>query len=64
MFADEVVIDRTLKDKKFQKSTDIEKIEFYETTSRITGNTCGPESDWPCLEDNGCLVIKRLQKVD
>ena len=30
--------------------------------SSITLNSCGPSSDWPCLEDNGCLKINQFIK--
>ena len=30
--------------------------------SHITLNTCGKQSDWPCMDDEGCLEIKRLIK--
>lgn len=47
-------------------STSVEKnkkIIFSEPTEkRITGNACGPESDWPCMESDGCLIIKKLSK--
>jgi hypothetical protein len=47
-------------------STSVEKnkkIIFSEPIeNRITGNACGPESDWPCMESDGCLVIKKFSK--
>ena len=30
--------------------------------SNITLNSCGPKSDWPCLEDKGCLNINQFIK--
>jgi len=30
--------------------------------SSITLNSCGPKSDWPCLEDKGCLSINQFIK--
>ena len=30
--------------------------------SSITLNSCGPSSDWPCLEDKGCLKINQFIK--
>jgi hypothetical protein len=34
--------------------------QFYE--KRITGNSCGPETDWPCMHEDGCLVIEKFKK--
>ena len=28
--------------------------------STITLNSCGPESDWPCMKDKGCLIIDKF----
>ena len=28
----------------------------------FTLNSCGPSSDWPCLEDKGCLKINQFIK--
>jgi hypothetical protein len=40
-------------------------VQFYEiTNSRITGNVCGPDSDWPCMESAGCLVIENFKKKE
>jgi hypothetical protein len=30
--------------------------------THITLNSCGKQSDWPCMDDEGCLEIKRLIK--
>lgn len=43
-----------------KESSKKENYQFYET--RITGNTCGPETDWPCLDADGCLVITKFKK--
>jgi hypothetical protein len=47
-------------------SSDINSdIQLYEiTNSRITGNVCGPDSDWPCMESSGCLVIENFKKKE
>jgi hypothetical protein len=29
---------------------------------KITLNSCGKQSDWPCLNDEGCLEIEELVK--
>jgi len=44
---------------------DVKKIEgeiFCVKESKITLNSCGKQSDWPCLEEDGCLEIERLVK--
>ena len=28
--------------------------------STITLNSCGPQSDWPCMEESGCLTINKF----
>jgi len=40
----------------------IDNQKFCTKLSRITLNSCGKQSDWPCLEDDGCLEIERLVK--
>lgn len=30
--------------------------------THITLNSCGKQSDWPCMNDEGCLEIKTLIK--
>jgi len=43
----------------------ISDVQLYEiTNSRITGNVCGPDSDWPCMESAGCLVIENFKKKE
>jgi hypothetical protein len=32
--------------------------------SKITLNSCGKNSDWPCLEAEGCLEIKKYVHND
>lgn len=34
--------------------------EYCVEKSNITLNSCGPSSDWPCMEDQGCLVIEKF----
>ena len=36
----------------------IEGKEYCVKRSSITLNSCGRESDWPCMEENGCLNNK------
>ena len=37
-----------------------EEFKFYEEEKRYTGFTCGKQeyTDWPCLEEKGCIVIE------
>jgi len=42
-----------------QNITLIEDKVFCFKESRITLNACGKSSDWPCLDEKGCLVIDR-----
>jgi len=34
--------------------------EYCIEKSNITLNSCGPSSDWPCMNDQGCLVIDKF----
>ena len=34
--------------------------QYCVQTSSITLNSCGPSSDWPCMEAQGCLVIDKF----
>ena len=40
----------------------IDKQLFCVKKSRITLNLCGQQSDWPCLEEHGCLKILKYTK--
>ena len=33
--------------------------QYCITESKITLNSCGKETDWPCLDAEGCLEIKK-----
>mgnify|MGYP000188571465 CR=1 FL=1 len=35
----------------------IEGKDYCVKKSSITLNSCGPMSDWPCMEEKGCLII-------
>lgn len=39
---------------------DEEQFKFYEEEEKYTGFTCGTTeySDWPCLDEKGCLTIE------
>ncbi len=34
--------------------------QYCVQASSITLNSCGPSSDWPCMEAQGCLVIDKF----
>lgn len=34
--------------------------QYCVQTSSITLNSCGPSSDWPCMEAQGCLLIDKF----
>ena len=38
----------------------IEGREYCVKRSSITLNSCGRSSDWPCMEENGCLIIDKF----
>ena len=42
----------------------IEEKAFCVKESRITLNSCGKRSDWPCLDAEGCLKIKKYVRND
>jgi len=45
------------------KCSNYEKIEGKEycvKRSSITLNSCGRQSDWPCMKENGCLIIDKF----
>tara|TARA_B100001250_G_C19364872_1_gene599296 strand:- start:20 stop:283 length:264 start_codon:yes stop_codon:yes gene_type:complete len=48
--------------KECQDYQKIDGEEYCVKKSNITLNSCGPESDWPCMEEQGCLVINNFTK--
>jgi len=41
------------------------QVQFYEPVqTKITGNSCGPQSDWPCMDPDGCLIIDGFKKKE
>jgi hypothetical protein len=42
----------------------IEGREYCVKRSNITLNSCGPLSDWPCMEEQGCLIIDKFTLKD
>ncbi|MDA9642505.1 hypothetical protein N9S84_00245 [Nitrosomonadales bacterium] len=46
--------------KKCSSYKKIEGKNYCVKTSNITLNLCGRESDWPCMEENGCLTIDKF----
>ena len=46
-----------------EECSSYEKIEgndYCVKRSSITLNSCGRRSDWPCMEENGCLIIDKF----
>ena len=41
------------------KYGEIEGVKYCIQESSITLNSCGKQSDWPCMEVDGCLDINR-----
>jgi hypothetical protein len=39
---------------------EIEGKEYCVKRSSIPLNSCGRRSDWPCMEENGCLIIDKF----
>ena len=48
-----------LVDKPCEKYGVIEGVKYCIQESSITLNSCGKQSDWPCMEEDGCLNINR-----
>ena len=42
-----------------KKFGQIEGVTYCIQESSITLNGCGKQSDWPCMEEDGCLNIDR-----
>ncbi|MAS00097.1 MAG: hypothetical protein CMH24_01830 [Nitrosomonadales bacterium] len=49
-------------DKECQKYQRINNDEYCVKKRNITLNSCGPSSDWPCMDEKGCLVIDQFTK--
>tara|TARA_B110000238_G_C15764296_1_gene284782 strand:- start:76 stop:342 length:267 start_codon:yes stop_codon:yes gene_type:complete len=47
-------------DKECSSYKEIEGKKYCVKKSSITLNSCGPMSDWPCMEENGCLIINKF----
>ena len=65
--ANEVVSDDSLFKKKLflaatncQEIKSIDGIEYCVQKSSITLNSCGTRSDWPCMDELGCLKIDKF----
>ena len=58
--------DSLLKKKSFLAATNcqeiksIDGIEYCVQKSSITLNSCGTRSDWPCMDELGCLKIDKF----
>mgnify|MGYP006158270783 FL=1 len=48
-----------LVNKSCENSGQIEGVKYCIQESSITLNSCGKQSDWPCMEVDGCLDINR-----
>ena len=46
--------------KKCDNYKKIDGKEYCVKRSNITLNSCGRESDWPCMEEGGCLIIDKF----
>ena len=42
----------------------LENQQYCIKKSKITLNSCGKETDWPCLDAEGCLDIKKYVRND
>ena len=55
-----------LKENPFLPSTDCNEVKFIDGVkycvhkSSITLNSCGSKSDWPCMDELGCLKIDKF----
>ncbi|MDC0423563.1 hypothetical protein OAL85_04730 [Methylophilaceae bacterium] len=43
-----------------QEVKSIEGVDYCVQKSSITLNSCGRTSDWPCMDELGCLKIDKL----
>ena len=43
---------------------EIEGKQYCVKQSSITLNSCGRMSDWPCMEENGCLIIDKFTLIN
>ena len=51
------------KNKIISSNDNNNQVQFYEPVqTKITGNSCGPQSDWPCMDPDGCLIIDGFKK--
>ena len=48
-----------LTETKCQEVKSIAGIDYCVQKSSITLNSCGPLSDWPCMDELGCLKIDK-----
>ena len=47
-------------DKECSSYKEIEGKKYCVKKNSIILNSCGPMSDWPCMEENGCLIIDKF----
>lgn len=55
-----MAVDNFTKNKECETSQEINGKDYCLSKSTITLNSCGPMSDWPCIEERGCLVIDKF----
>jgi|TARA_B110000503_G_scaffold29257_1_gene46866 hypothetical protein len=46
--------------KKCEEIQSIDGVDFCIQKSTITLNSCGPTTDWPCMDEAGCLEINKF----
>jgi hypothetical protein len=51
-------------DKECTSYKEIDGKKYCVKRSSITLNSCGKESDWPCMKENGCLIIKKFTLIN
>jgi len=51
-------------DKECSSYKEIDGKKYCVKRSSITLNSCGKESDWPCMKENGCLIINKFTLKD
>ena len=49
--------------KECRSYKEIEGKQYCLKRSSITLNSCGRMSDWPCMEESGCLIIDQFTLI-
>jgi len=50
--------------KECESYEEIKGKEYCLKKSSITLNSCGQQSDWPCMKENGCLIIDKFTLIN